>query len=704
MMKLNKIALTMCCAAGMSLTTQASLIRTDNTIPQLNHDKQSSVSFNDWLDSQALQRNTTDQIIVTLHSTADLEALQMVASGSSSRKDGAATSLQKSATMSAKGRQILQELSASARVPLSFAESIDSKHAVFKLDQEMHLKDVENIASALTRSAKVAEAEPDPKRWAMSQTTPFGFFDVQADQLSDAAASNMTVCVVDSGYDRTHPDLASNNHNGTNDAGTGNWYEAGGSHGTHVAGTIAAINNQQGIQGVLPNAKVNLHIIKVFSAAGWAYSSSLVSAVDQCRTAGAKVVNMSLGGDRSSNFERAGMKSLEDSGMLLVAAAGNAGNSVLSYPASYDSVMSVASVDEMGSHASYSQFTPQVEIAGPGTAVLSTVARGDGLQGYITYNGKTAGDDRVSPHTRLVPSNGSWTSIESHTGTVTGPLAACTLTNDAYNCGDMSGKICIAERIQNSKPRDYPEYKTVNACLNAGAAGIIVYSKSSLPGLQQPFLLDQNRAYNLPIASVNLSLGQELLQHVGSNITLEMRDNTDYAYYSGTSMASPHVAGAAALAWSNNSGCTAAQVRTALIKTAQDLETQGYDELTGLGLVQAKAASDYLAIGCNGGEEPITGVFDAGRVERGEWKHFTLDIPAGKTKARFSLSGSGGDVDIYVRQGAQPTLNAREWDCRPYLYGNNESCTFYTPSANTWHVSVNGYLASSDVKINYKVE
>ena len=84
------------------------------------------------------------------------------------------------------------------------------------------------------------------------------------------------------------------------------------------------------------------------------------------------MVNMSLGGGSASATERDAMQSFTDAGMLLVAAAGNDGNSGKSYPASYDAVMSVAAVDSNENRASYSQYNDQVEIAAPGSAVQST--------------------------------------------------------------------------------------------------------------------------------------------------------------------------------------------------------------------------------------------------------------------------------------------------------------------------------------------
>ena len=83
---------------------------------------------------------------------------------------------------------------------------------------------------------------------------------------------------------------------------------------------------------------------------------------------------MSLGGGGFNQLENAAYNRIfEDENVLLVAAAGNDGNTAFSYPASYDSVMSVAAVDRFENHASFSQWNNQVDIAAPGVDVLSTL-------------------------------------------------------------------------------------------------------------------------------------------------------------------------------------------------------------------------------------------------------------------------------------------------------------------------------------------
>ncbi len=453
----------------------------------------------------------------------------------------------------------------------------------------------------LRNRSDVEYVEIDPPRYLLSETTPWGYEAVNAQLLDDSNAGNRTVCIIDSGYDLAHNDLSGNLVSGTNDSGTGSWSVPGNNnaHGTHVAGTIAAIANTEGIKGVMPNQNVNLHIVKVFNEAGWGYSSSLVKAVQTCADNGANVVNMSLGGSQSSVTERNALKAVYDNGVLLIAAAGNDGNTAHSYPASYDSVMSVAAVDNKSDHAAFSQATNQVEIAGPGVAILSTVTLGEGKLSDIRLNGVSQFERGIVPHNRLVQSGGSY-GPDPVAGSITAELASCEVSGSRFNCGDMSGKICLTERVSNQSSGNYPEIDAVQACYNAGASAAIVYSNSDLPGLQNPFLVDQNNAARMVSVTVDRAFGQELVGYVGQEITVSTTKGEDYEYYNGTSMATPHVTGVAGLVWSYHPTCTAAQVRNALIKTATDIDVVGRDNRTGHGLVNADAAKQYLDAGCNG--------------------------------------------------------------------------------------------------------
>lgn len=439
----------------------------------------------------------------------------------------------------------------------------------------------DNALKAMRNNPSVEYVEQDVKRYALAQTVPYGIPMVQADQVSDAMAGNSKVCIIDSGYVQNHEDLSGNAVTGSNDSGTGNWYEDKFGHGTHVAGTIAAMNNSTGVVGVMPNGNINLHIVKVFGDDGlWAYSSSLVAAADDCVSNGANVINMSLGGSRSSRTEdRAFGDYYATGGVLSIAAAGNDGNTRHSYPASYDSVVSVAAIDSDKVVASFSQQTDQVEMAAPGVGVLSTVPVGSGLSTSLTVAG---GDVEASGM------DGSPMS------SATGSLVDCGLGDTA--CTAAAGQICLISRGDISFAD-----KVVN-CEAGGGIGAIIYNNE--PGMLYGTLGET--VTGIPSAGISDTDGAALLGQLGSSATLTI-EPSDYAYYDGTSMATPHVAGVAALLWSHYPGCAAGEIRAALNATAEDLGTAGRDNAYGNGLVQVKSAFDYLAANACTGTNPGDG-------------------------------------------------------------------------------------------------
>ena len=406
------------------------------------------------------------------------------------------------------------------------------------------------------------------------QLVPYGIKQVQADQLSDVNAGNRKVCIIDSGVDRAHEDLVANSANmtGQYDAGTGNWYTDENHHGTHVAGTIAAVNNSgTGVVGVNPNRNLKLHFVKVFGADGWAYSSTLASAANQCGNAGANVISMSLGGGRSSKTEQRAFDALQSKGVLSIAAAGNDGNTVVSYPAGYASVMMVAAIDENKAWADFSQYNSKVEIAGPGVGVLSTVPTNSGSEPALTVGA-----------TVYAPGAMEGSPIKS----ATAPLADFGL-GDAVNSA-VSGKVCLIAR-------GTVDFATkVSNCQNSGGVGAVVYN--NVAGGFGGTL--GTTVTSIPSVTATDAEGTALKAQLGQSATVAVKP-TSYAYFDGTSMATPHVSAVAALVWSYTPSCTGAQIRASLTKSALDLGPVGRDTKFGFGLVQALAAKNRIAnLGC----------------------------------------------------------------------------------------------------------
>jgi len=433
------------------------------------------------------------------------------------------------------------------------------------------------MLASLKRHAAIQSVEIDAPRYPTGQLVPYGIKLVQADQLpaNDSKTGNRKLCIIDSGYDRTHEDLAGNVVTGEFDSGSGWWYDDTVHHGSHVAGTIAAINQSGvGVVGVNPNKKLKLHIVKVFGGedGGWTYSSNLQNAAKKCQAAGANIITMSLGGPLNNPLENKVFNQLKTAGILSIAAAGNGGNKSTSYPAGYASVMSVGALDENKQWASFSQFNKDVEISAPGVSVLSTVPMGTGRDSALTVGS-----------TVYAPGGMDGTPVAS----VSAPLADFGIGNAVDTA--VAGKVCLIAR------GDIAFSDKVLNCQNSGGVGAVVYNNvaggfgGTLGGV----------ATTIPSVTASDTEGAAMLGQLGQTATIGITA-TNYAYYDGTSMATPHVSAVAALVWSYFPTCTNEQIRSTLNKSALDLGTPGRDNYYGYGLVQAKAAYDRLATGgCN---------------------------------------------------------------------------------------------------------
>jgi subtilisin family serine protease len=460
------------------------------------------------------------------------------------------------------------------------------KHEIFNMDA-MAIEVPMTALKGLENNPNVEYIEEDVVRrpfalttpstgtpYQLGQQVPYGIKLVQADQLSDANVGNRKVCIIDSGVDFTHEDLSANGANvtGEYDSGTGWWNTDETHHGTHVFGTIAGVNNAAGVVGVNPNKLLKLHIVKVFGANGaWTYSSTLASAANKCGAANANVITMSLGGGARSITEQKAFDSLQTKGVLSIAAAGNDGNATTSYPAGYTSVMSVGAVDENKAWATFSQYNSDVEIAGPGVSVLSTVPMGTGQDTVLTVGASSYAAS---------PMEGSPVKM------ATAPLADFGI-GDTVNSA-MTGKVCLIQR-------GTVDFATkVSNCQNSGGVGAIVYN--NVAGAFGGTL--GTTVTNIPSVTATDTDGAAMKAQLGQSTTVGLKPS-NYAYFDGTSMATPHVSAVAALVWSYFPTCTGSQIRTSLNNSALDLGTAGRDTKFGYGLVQAKAAYDRIkSLGC----------------------------------------------------------------------------------------------------------
>lgn len=344
--------------------------------------------------------------------------------------------------------------------------------------------------------------------------------------------------------------------------------------GTHVAGTIAAATaNGLGVRGV---GVFDLVIVRALSDEATGHESDIYLAVQQCIAMGADVINLSLGSTLMSDFARELYTStVEEDGIIMVAAAGNNGDDTKNYPASHPSVISVGAVDQLGKRFFSSVYNNQIELVAPGNEIISTsVSR---------YALKT--DDFSFPAERVVgPPN------EARTG----KLAYCDFY-DAITIDD--GGICLFNagvvQVGDTAPDE-----ALARCAAAGGVGAVFFTEDA--GLHQ-IAHEYIRDGEIPAICISRASGMALLQKLDEDGSFEVTigdegdDNIEYTYdlLSGTSMASPHVAASAALLKSHFYGCTASQIRYALAYTAEH-PSDGCNEEYGYGVIKVKDAYDWL--------------------------------------------------------------------------------------------------------------
>lgn len=217
--------------------------------------------------------------------------------------------------------------------------------------------------------AQIADTIPNDPGWG----NQYGLFNIRAPQGWDytTGSTAIAIAILDTGVDLTHPDLASKIVPGYDFANNDNIPQDDNGHGTHVAGIAAAIsNNGIGVAGVSWGARIMP--IKVLNAAGSGSFANVAAGIVWAADNGAQVINLSLGGSSPSAVLQDAVNYAYGKGVTLVAATGNSGSNFVLYPARYPNVIAVAATDSSNTHAAFSNFGPEVDVAAPGVAIHST--------------------------------------------------------------------------------------------------------------------------------------------------------------------------------------------------------------------------------------------------------------------------------------------------------------------------------------------
>jgi serine protease len=443
----------------------------------------------------------------------------------------------------------------------------------------------------LRRDPRVLLVEPDPWRRPLSalqgaELKPLatnGLYGLVTTKVTKAHSrsigADVTVCVADSGIDAEHPDIAPAYRGGIDTVDDDDNPDVGadgvlGGHGTHVAGTIVAALNGQGVRGVAFGAE--LFFARVLGEEGGSSSDVMAGVRHLVQERGCRIVNLSLGGGSPAVAEERFYEEMRAiHGALIVAAAGNENEAVI-FPAAYRSVVAVAAVDKANKRASFSNFGPEIDLAAPGVGVLSSVPRGSSAEARLVVGSRTF---PAQPMT-----------FAGHTDGIAATLVNCGSGNSAAEFpASVAGNLALIRRGV-----EFFSVKVQHA-MDAGALGAVIFNNvaGDFGGTLQEATAAGGADW-IPALSVSDTNGSLLLRQTGKKATL-VSIADDWALFSGTSMATPHVSGVAALVLAVQPALGPDDVESILKSTAKDLGTRGADRFFGAGLVDADAATRAAA-------------------------------------------------------------------------------------------------------------
>lgn len=418
------------------------------------------------------------------------------------------------------------------------ARRLDSIHDLGVDVLAVPAKNARAAVAALRRSGQVRFAELDARaRTAGTVNDPlnsyqWGFTKVQATQAWDTStgSSAVTIAILDTGIDTSHPDLAAKVIGSVNFSGSATTLDIFG-HGTHVAGIAAAdTNNAIGVAGLGYNSR--LLNVKVLGDDGTGSYSAIAKGITWAADNGARVINLSLGGTSSSSTLQNAVDYAWNKGAVVVAAAGNNASSAPFYPAYYSNVIAVAATNEWDQKTPYTDYGDWVDVGAPGSNIYSTLPGAvygnrsgtsmasplvAGLAGLVMAAiTDTNGNGRVNDEARACVQGGAdnigltgigsgrinaYASVVCATpaspalvqGTVTdtatgGPVAGATVTDgthtvatDAQGAYTLSGLVAGSYQVAATASGYDPGSKSVSVAAGQTAVVDLVLSKASTP-------------------------------------------------------------------------------------------------------------------------------------------------------------------------------------------------------------------------------
>lgn len=542
----------------------------------------------------------------------------------------------------------------------------------------------ENTGQAVNGTSGTADADMD--------TT--AAWDVET-----GTSNSILVAVIDTGVDYRHPDLAANiwnntaetPNNGIDDDGNGyvdDWYGwdfvdndkdpmDSDQHGTHVSGTIAAVgDNNLGVTGVSWSAKIMC--LRALNGLGVGTSANTVSAIEYANANGARVINMSLG---SSSFTQSEKDAIDASSAVVVCAAGNSANdndSTPEYPASYDSknIVSVAATDQNDGLAWFSNYgLTTVDVGAPGTNIASTIPDRQVLNTQ-NFDGVVA--PALPGNWSKGGTNSTWATDATINRSAPNSLAESPGGNYQNNTdswakygplnltGESGAKLDFYVKGASELGTDgfYIETSpdgtnwTIQLLYNdqLGYTHSFTGSLPSWTNFQADIgAYDGNASFYYRFRFISDASNVEAgwnFDDISVTTSNNAHDANDYDYLQGTSMATPQVAGLAALLLAKNPGLTNLQVKAAIEKHVDAVSALNGKTVTG-GRVNANSTLT-MPTASAGGNQTVT----AGSTATLTGSNSSHPTPTTSIAGYLWEQTGGTSVSLSSNSVANPTFEA----------------------------------------------
>ncbi|HLE97915.1 MAG TPA: S8 family serine peptidase [Candidatus Thermoplasmatota archaeon] len=464
------------------------------------------------------------------------------------------------------------------------------------------------------------------------------------------------VAVIDSGLRKTHEEFAGSGRvlQGWDFVNNDNNPEDNCGHGTHVTGTIAAtIGNGKGIAGLAQASILPIRGLSATLILCTGSTSGLASALRFAGDQGAHLASNSWGGGSATAIDDA-ITYAKGKGVTIVAAAGNDGSctNCVSAPwkANAAKVIVVSSTDQNDALSSFSSQGPEVDVAAPGTSILSSYNSNDASYSSLS------GTSMATPH-------------------VTGTLALVLALNPSFGYADLDSRIkTTAVDLGAAGKDDKFGYGRINA--DAATAGGTPPPPPPPPPTNTPPTASFTHTESGLATNVN---GGGSSDSDGTVVAWSWSWGDGTPAGSGTTTSHAYAAAGTytvTLTVTDDDGATASTSQSVSVSAPSDPDPSVPTLANGVARSDTSGAS-------------------------GTEKLYKVQVPAGRPSLTVVLDGPacGGllgctpDLDLYVKRGAKPTDTS--YDCRPYEGDSDETCTLSGPAADWWYIRVKVYAGSN---------